>query len=525
MPYTDVFDPDKEKEEFPINASTAPAPTNTPTTQPRQYTTVPTAEPVDTYTDKPVDISKPQYTTVPTIPIEQYVDNPVDIRNPPPPQTGPIGIGGSFNPPPPTYAAPPTLPTYTAPSAVNPINAVTSANSNPIVAAKSGNVTIGGANSVGATPVEDARLANASLAANTEINTTDQNQVRQQQMDFLKMLHDAAYGEGGPSAAENMYKRASDDALRSQFALAASVHGYGAGAANRQAGFNAANIQQKAALDTGIIRAQEQQAARALLGQSLTSTRDADQKLSFAQANLDQATKALNANLQTTVNVNNAEAMNERNRLQAQLDQATAFRNAAADESMRAHQAEMDLQNSQFNVGQENATNQFNTSTQQQNNQFNTQQQNTTNQFNNTQEQQRNTLDAQLRQQFGITLTQLEQQNNQFNAGQGQQNTQYFSGLQNQRDIANLQAMLQAMGYNNDQIRTFIQGYAGSAGAVSGQDAANRQEQDKFFWDMVNLGGNYVMPGSGTLASGAGGGMSRGAVGPTDADNTLPVKF
>lgn len=435
---------------------------------------------------------------------------PAPVTPPPPPppydpvRDKPVSATPAFNPPAAVQANTPALPTYNPVASVNPVTTVTSQSVNPVVAGQSTGATIGGANTVQGQVIDPVERAKATLAANTTINSADSDQVRAQQMDFLSLLRDAAYGEGGPTAAENLFKRASDEAIKSQFALAAGAHGYAQGAANRQAGFNAANLQAGAARDAAILRAQEQQAARGLFGQTLGTTRESDMKLAIAQANLDQATAALNANLSTNVDMSNASEVNKRNQLQAELDQATAFRNAAADEAIRVRNAEMAQQNSQFNVGQENAVNMFNTGQEQQNRQFNVGQQNQGQQFNAELEQQRNMLDAQLQQNLGISLAQLQADINKFNAGQGNQNTQFYAGLQNTRDIAQLEAALRVLGYTNDQIRAFLGAYSGAAGAVARQDTANRQEQDKFFWDLVNIGANAMAPGSGSALKTAG---------------------
>lgn len=412
---------------------------------------------------------------------------------PPPPAPAPMAppqIGGSAQAPAPLYADLPTMPTYEAPQGVAPVTVATSPG-----------VTIGGANTVGNTPVANAAHGTATLAGPTVINGQDQNQIRGQQMDYLSALKAASEGRG-PSAAMDVYKRASDDAVNDQLALSAMTHGTDASIAAMKAATNIGRIQANAGLGASQVAAEEQQKARETLGNQLVNTRDADQKMAIAQSQLDQATAALNAHLQTDVSLRNADFDNETARLRAQLDQATAFRNAAADEQMRMKQGEMDLSNNQFNTGETNKVGMFNAQ----------------------QEQNRNNLDAQLKNTFGVSLAELEAKVNQFNASQGQQNTQFYAGLNNQRDLANLSAMLQTMGYNNDQIRAFMSGYMGSAGAVAGADNANRVNDDKFFWDMVNLGGSIASKG--LISPGNTGPVtSRAAVGPAPGDETMPINF
>lgn len=453
------------------------------------------------------DSGPPNPAERPTVGYGQPATPAVGTGAPPPPPTPapqPVPQSQPFNPPPSVQANTPTLPTYTPPATVNPITAVKADAVNPVVATHAAGSTIGGPNVVGTQNFDSAVTVKPTLAANTTINRADQDQTRGQQMDFLNMLRSAAYGTGGPSAAESMYKSASDDAINNQLALAGMAHGYGGQLAGMQAGKNIAGIQAKAGLDTGIIRAQEQQAARGLLGQTIGNARDADLKLAMAQADLDAATEALNANLSTNVDLSNASEVNKRNQLKAQLDQATAFRNAAADEAIRVRNAELSQNNEQFNAGQDTNVAVSNADRTQQNTQFNAGQENATSQFNTNIEQQRNLLDAQLRQNLGISMAQLQSDINKFNAGEANHNTQFYANLTNQRDIAQLQAALQTMGYTNDQIRAFLGAYMGAAGNVAATDTNNRQQQDQFFWDMVNMGANFIAPGSGTALKASG---------------------
>ena len=233
--------------------------------------------------------------------------------------------------------APTAAPQVTAPSPINPAQAGAA---QQITADKGNTPTIAPIERYGAATVDK-----------TTIDQGPQNQVRDQQTQYIKDLQDAAAGKA-PSAAEAQLKRGSEEAIASQFALAGTQHGYGAGAALRAAGRNAAALQQKNNLDTAQVRAQEQATARGQLGGALGQTREQDIGLAGKQADIDAARNQTQAQLEQQARAGNAAAQNELNRRQAELSLQGQTTNAQLGlEAGKANQAaklQTDLANAGF---------------------------------------------------------------------------------------------------------------------------------------------------------------------------------
>ncbi len=163
-----------------------------------------------------------------------------------------------------------------------------------------------------------------------QINTAQQGQAREAQMALLGRLTQAADGQG-PSVAQAQLQGATDRNFQQAAALANTQRGMGGAAAARQVAAQAGLMGQQAANDSAVLRAQEQQAAMAQLGQFTQSMRGQDIDLAAQQANLQQQTNL--ANLQSEVT-------------QRQMnDQATQFYlNSGMSLSMAQQQAAMDMQ-------------------------------------------------------------------------------------------------------------------------------------------------------------------------------------
>jgi hypothetical protein len=162
-------------------------------------------------------------------------------------------------------------------------------------------------------------LAAAVQAQNAQINALPQQQFRGDQADLVAGIKAAAFGTGGPSAAELLAQKASQDAIRDQAALAGSVHGYGALAAHRQAARQMAQLDQNAALAAAIARAKETETARGQLIQATGEARGQDINLASSQATLEQQAKLQNAQLGTAVSQTNAELLGKRATTEATL--------------------------------------------------------------------------------------------------------------------------------------------------------------------------------------------------------------
>jgi hypothetical protein len=175
--------------------------------------------------------------------------------------------------------------------------------------------------------IDPAAMANAAY-----INRDDQAAIRARQLSILKQLEDAANGNA-PSVAQLMLRRASDENISQQQGLAASARGPMVGLAAMNAATNIGNLNQKAALDQAILRAQEMSTARGQYGDASSAVRGQDIGLETSQAGFVNAT-----------NLANQGAYNTRALSQAQLQQQAALANQATG-----------AQSSQFNAGQGNA--------------------------------------------------------------------------------------------------------------------------------------------------------------------------
>lgn len=102
------------------------------------------------------------------------------------------------------------------------------------------------------------------------------NPYRQQQLGLMQMLQSAADGTGGPSAAESMLRQATGRNMSGALALALGARGGNQLGALKQAQMQRALISQDANLQAAQLRAQEQQAARGLLGQVSAMGREGD---------------------------------------------------------------------------------------------------------------------------------------------------------------------------------------------------------------------------------------------------------
>lgn len=116
----------------------------------------------------------------------------------------------------------------------------------------------------------------------SKMDLDKQAAMRSNQQALIEQLQAASRGEG-PSAAQAQLKSATDQNLRNALAMAASSRGNPALAA-QAAGRERAIISQTAANQSAALRAQEMQAARGLLGDTLQSARGQD--IGLAQSEL-----------------------------------------------------------------------------------------------------------------------------------------------------------------------------------------------------------------------------------------------
>lgn len=197
---------------------------------------------------------------------------------------------------------------------------------------------------VKAAQIAQAQQARSQQANAAQIDTGQQNQFRNQQMDLLSALTASANGTGGPSAAQMQLQKGVDQAIAVQRAQAAGAHGTGTVTANLQAANNIGTLTQTSAADAAILRANEQQQARQQLLAGLQGARATDVDLATSQAGFQNATNLTNAQLGTSVNLANAHEANVVNMTQAQLQQQAAMGNAAAQNELNSRQAAIAMQ-------------------------------------------------------------------------------------------------------------------------------------------------------------------------------------
>jgi len=151
-----------------------------------------------------------------------------------------------------------------------------------------------------------------TVAAPT-IDDTQAQQVRAQQLQHLQALQAAAAGQA-PSVAQLQYQGAQRDIAAQQMGMAGQARGTAAVAARRDAMMNIGQGQQRAALDTAMLRAQEMAQARGQLGGALEGVRGAD--TSMAQFGAGQQMQAGLASAQLQQQAGLANAQNELQRQQ-----------------------------------------------------------------------------------------------------------------------------------------------------------------------------------------------------------------
>lgn len=119
-------------------------------------------------------------------------------------------------------------------------------------------------------------LSNVQNTANQRIAGIDEKQARAKQTSLASALEASANGVG-PSLAQNQLKQATNRNLASQMAFAAAGH-LNPALSRRLLAQQQAQTNQTAAAQSGDLRLQEQNQARAQLGEALNSQRTQDQQ-------------------------------------------------------------------------------------------------------------------------------------------------------------------------------------------------------------------------------------------------------
>lgn len=198
------------------------------------------------------------------------------------------------------------------------------------------------------TNAQAAQLGPTALANASQIAQDPQAQFRAGQQGLVSGLQGAISGQD-PSVAAIMLRQATERNSANQFALSQAGGGQNAGLAQRQAMINAGDINQQAAGQQALLRAQEIATARGQLGGALDSARGADIGLATGQASLQQG-----------ANLANAGALNQTNIAQGQLTQGASLANAGAANNANLVQGQLTNATALANANAQTGTSQFN---------------------------------------------------------------------------------------------------------------------------------------------------------------------
>lgn len=185
-------------------------------------------------------------------------------------------------------------------------------------------------------------MQGANMGGGATIATAAQDQTRARQNALLDQLMAASNGQG-PSAAQQQLKMGADRNMANALAMAAAQ---GTPGAARQAAFQRAAATQDLAGQSAILRAQEINDARGLLGQVAQGTRAQDIGLATDQAGLQQQAQATNAQLAQDTAKTNLLAGIEQQKQKDALVQSYVAQGMSLDQAQ--YQAE--LQQAQFNA-------------------------------------------------------------------------------------------------------------------------------------------------------------------------------
>lgn len=334
--------------------------------------------------------------------------------------------------------------------------------------------TIGGAATIGASTVAPTGNARAGFAQAGPIDTGQQAQFRTAQQGLVTALQAAAAGNG-PSAAQAQLQKGNDEAIKQQASMAAGAHGTSRLTQRLLAGYNTADLMQKNANDSAILKAQEQQTARAQLGTAVEGARGQDIGLATTGAQLATDVSKTNAGLQTTTSISNADRAAAASMKNAELQQAAASGNAAAINELKSREAALTSNEkvaaaaNALDASKATAANA------------------TAIEVANMQaKNQMAQLQAQITAQQGIATA--EQQNemaklqaqltsgeNQFNAGQTNDLAKQQAVLQLQAKVADMDASLKARGLDDAQRQSLINAYI-------------QEQQQALGWDISQQG-------------------------------------
>lgn len=152
--------------------------------------------------------------------------------------------------------------------------------------------------------INASQIGKTNLTDQTGINLGPQAEFRSGQQGLVSGLQGTIAGTD-PSVAAIMLRQATDRNIANQYALAQASSGQNAGIASYNANRNVADLNQQAAIQQALLRAQEIATARGQLGGALDQARTGDIGLATNQAGLTQGVNLANTNaLNTTAQTN-----------------------------------------------------------------------------------------------------------------------------------------------------------------------------------------------------------------------------
>lgn len=185
-------------------------------------------------------------------------------------------------------------------------------------------------------------------AGQTQINDGAGQQVRGMQLGHLQALQDRAAGRG-PSVADAQFKANMALVADEQLGAAAGARGTGRSGMRREAMLAIGRAGQQAALQSGMLKAQEQIGATGQLTGALSDVRGTDTTTAIQQAGMNQAVNLQNAQEANTTNrqnvqqTNAVELANASQRLEAlRLQKQLEADNAARAQATNTTQAQLD---------------------------------------------------------------------------------------------------------------------------------------------------------------------------------------
>lgn len=349
---------------------------------------------------------------------------------------------------------------------------------------------------IGTTTINPVERYSASTIGATTLDKDPQAQIRERQLALLNQLEAQAAGTAGPSAAELLAKKTSDEAISSQAALAGATSGYQSIAAMRGAAKQMASLQQQNVLNTGMIRAKEQMDARQQLLQGLEGARGTDVTVASKEADIAAARNMKQAELEQAAAAGNAAAVNELNRRNAELEA-----DRKKSEAAMTLDANKSNQDTSTKVELTNATNETNVN------------------VTNAGAQNRLTeLQAQIDAQNGIATAQqlnemeklratINADREKFNATQINDFAKTQAGMQLQTGLANLNAQLTSRGLDDAQKESLLRAYLENqrvaigwdttmAGLGAGKDMAWIQFTQQLIGGLISGGSSVAAAGA-----------------------------